>query len=118
MSETDITRAIMLGTSHGEQRLWRNNVGVLQDSRGNHVRYGLAVGSPDLIGLQCVTIGPEHVGRRLAVFVGIEVKDERGKLSESQSLFLDMLRSLHAYHGVARSVDDARRILTLTPDYP
>lgn len=64
-------------------RLWRNNVGALQDERGVPVRYGLAndskalnakLKSGDLIGWRRVQITPEHVGTTLAQFVSIECK--------------------------------------------
>lgn len=64
-------------------RLYRNNVGVLKDERGRPVRYGLAndskalneqIKSADLIGWRSVSIGPQHVGRTLAVFVSRECK--------------------------------------------
>lgn len=118
MTESDLLRAILLAHSTGTRRIFRNNVGVLQDRAGRYVRYGLALGSPDLIGLQRVMIMPEHVGRTFAVFVGIEAKSQRGRLTDEQTSFLDMLGTLHAFHGVARSVEDATRILTLTDTYP
>lgn len=63
--------------------LWRNNSGACYDETGRLIRYGLGndsaqinrrFKSADLIGLLPVTIGPQHVGRTLAVFVGIECK--------------------------------------------
>lgn len=66
-------------------KLWRNNVGVLLDKTGRPVRYGLAndsaelnraVKSADLIGWRTVTITPDMVGRRIAVFVSRECKPE------------------------------------------
>lgn len=64
--------------------LWRNNVGVLQDSRGTPVRYGLAndsaalnkaVKSADLIGVRALLIEPRHVGTIVGQFVSREVKE-------------------------------------------
>jgi hypothetical protein len=48
-------------------RLWRNNIG-LAFYQGKYVQYGLAPGSGDLIGFRSVTITPEMVGQRVAVF--------------------------------------------------
>ena len=82
-SEAAVQTRIRLEASRGGARLWRNNVGVLQDLRGVPVRYGLAndskqlnarVKSSDLIGLRPVTIRPEHVGAVLGQFVAREVK--------------------------------------------
>lgn len=64
--------------------LWRNNVGVLYDSRGTPVRYGLAndskalnesVKSADLIGVRALLIQPHHVGTIVGQFVSREVKE-------------------------------------------
>lgn len=64
-------------------RLFRNNVGALQDERGIPVRFGLAndnahinkvLKSSDLIGWRPVTITPDMVGRVLAQFVSRECK--------------------------------------------
>lgn len=64
-------------------RLWRNNVGVLEDKTGRPVRYGLAndskalndkLKSSDLIGWRPVTIGPHHVGVTMAQFTVRECK--------------------------------------------
>lgn len=64
-------------------KLWRNNVGVLQDENGTPVRYGLAndskrlnesVKSGDLIGWRPLIIKYEMVGSRIAQFVSRECK--------------------------------------------
>lgn len=65
-------------------RLFRNNVGVLQDKTGRPVRYGLAndsaalnkkIKSADLIGWRRVVITPAHVGTVIAQFVSREAKE-------------------------------------------
>ena len=60
--------------------LWRNNVGIA-DQRGARVRYGLAVGSADLIG--CLN------GR----FVALEVKTSTGRATPEQRLWLEDRKS-------------------------
>ena len=52
----------------------RNNVGSYRSGSGHWVKYGLGLGSPDLVGWKTLEITPELVGTRVAVFVGIEVK--------------------------------------------
>ena len=77
-------------------RVWRNNVGV-DTMRG--IRYGLSVGSPDLVGIAW--------GR----FVGLEVKTPTGRVSKEQTMWLDMVRRFGGVAGVARSVEDALAIV-------
>lgn len=113
-AETQLVRSLLLAASAQGVTLFRNNVGVLQDRAGHYVTYGLAVGSPDLIGWQPVTIGPEHLGRRLAQFVGIEAKTETGRLSEPQRAFLGALERAGAVSGVVRSVGDLDNLLRRT----
>jgi hypothetical protein len=122
-SEADLLAAIQLALSTGNVRLWRFNAGMSwqgtelwrKDGRlllGNPrvVRLG-ARGMSDLIGLKCITVTPAMIGRRLAVFVGIETKSARGRVTPEQADFLAMLAELGALEGIARSVDDARAIL-------
>lgn len=113
-------------------RLWRNNVAqgvvgvvkwirsattvrvfpgdaVVRAARILHA--GLAEGSPDLVGLRTITIGPEHIGARMAVFVGVEVKSETGRQTVEQRQFLAMLAKRGALAGIARSVDEAIDII-------
>ena len=81
--------------------LWRNNVGVGRVGRSDApVRYGLAVGSADLVGL--VTM-PDGTGR----FIAMEVKTQDGRLSEEQARWLRLVRGLGGYAVVVRSVEDA-----------
>lgn len=115
MSEQELQQQIRLQLGTGPTRLWRNNCGVLPDRQGRPVRFGLCPGSSDLIGLRTVTVTPEMVGQRLAVFSAIEVKAPRGKLTEQQGHFLAAINQMGGLAGVARSVEDAAAILN--PDH-
>lgn len=83
---------------------------------GARVAFGLHTGSPDLVGWKAVRISQSHVGKTLAVFVGIEVKSESGRLRPEQEHFLARLKKDGALSGVARSVEDAVRIITQLED--
>jgi hypothetical protein len=113
VSEQQTQQEIRLRLSRGDTRLWRNNSGVLLDRNGRPVQFGLCKGSSDLIGLRSVTIGPEHVGQRLAVFAAVEVKAPRGRLTPEQEAFLAMVQELGGFAGPARSVEDAEQVLRL-----
>ena len=113
MSEQELQQRIRLELGRGPVRLWRNNVGALRDQRGQLVSYGLCRGSSDLIVLRRLTIGPEHLGQSLAVFVAIEVKGERGRLAAEQQQFLEVVREFGGLAGVARSLPEAGALLQL-----
>jgi hypothetical protein len=73
-------------------RVWRNNSG-LDTTRG--VRYGLGVGSPDLVGIAW--------GR----FIGLEVKTPTGRITREQRAWIDTITRLGGVAAVVRSVDEA-----------
>lgn len=92
-------------------RLFRNNVGVLKDERGVPVRYGLQVGSGDLIGWVPVTVTADMVGQRLAVFVSVETKGAKGRVTAEQAAWADAVSEAGGRAGVARKDDDLTIIL-------
>lgn len=86
--ESTVQSLVRLEGARKGCRLWRNNVGVLQDINGRPVRYGLAndskqlnesLKSSDLIGWRRVTIEPHHVGSVIAQFVSRECKESNWK---------------------------------------
>ena len=117
---------------NGPIRLWNNPVGVgvvighkhsftrqaiitkvldLVRSLGgfaNRQKFGLAVGSGDLIGYRRVTITPEMVGRDVAVFLSCEVKTEKGAIREEQFRWAAHINSVGGIAVIARSLDAAR----------
>jgi hypothetical protein len=97
-------------------RIFRNQVGSLPDPRtGRLVTFGLARGSADLIGWRTITIGPEHVGQRIAVFTSIEVKTPTGRIRPEQQAWQAAVLEAGGFSGIARSVSDALQIATGTP---
>jgi len=98
MSERETQHAIRLALGRlPDLTLWRNNTGALKDSSGRAVRFGLAVGSADLIGI----LAP--AGR----LVALEVKTATGRTTPEQDLFLDLVRRRGGFAAVVRSADDA-----------
>ncbi len=139
-AERIVQHNIRLVCGRGPTVLWRNETGVSEHGwrectkqaisqlrRGNlsaaiktltnpklsRVRYGLCKGSADLIGLTELTIGPEHVGKTLAVFVAVEVKRAKGgRASAEQLQFLDLVRRRHGIAIVARSPEEVNAAIT------
>ena len=112
-AETEIQQRIRLALgTRSDLRLFRNQVGQLPDPRtGRPVQFGLARGSADLIGWRTITVTPDMVGQRLAVFTSIEVKTPTGRLTPAQHNWLGAVRSAGGMAGVARSIADALQIV-------
>lgn len=112
MRETAVLHRILLECGHGDVRLFRNNVGQYKDDEGNVIRYGVFnPGGHDLIGWKTVTITPEMVGQRVAVFATIEVKGDGGKPTEKQEEFADIVAAAGGITGFAWSPADAMKVL-------
>ena len=95
-------------------RLFRNNVGKAYQGKLTEIKhhgrirkvidnlryidFGLAIGSADLIGWQCIKITPDMVGDNIAVFFAVEEKSSRDELSVEQ---INFLQTVHANGGVA-----------------
>ena len=112
MSEQRIQQEIRLAISHGDTKVFRNNTGTLKDANGRPVQFGLCKGSADLIGWTTRTVTPDMVGTQVAVFLSIEVKTPTGRLRPEQQQWLNVVQAAGGIAGVARSVEDALRIVT------
>ena len=115
-SETKLQQEIRLALGTiPSLRLFRNQVGQLPDPRtGRYVQFGLAKGSSDLVGVKTIKITPEMIGQEVAQFVSIEIKTERGKLTEVQQNWLQKVHDSGGIVGVARSIQDALKIVKVS----
>jgi hypothetical protein len=52
------------------------------------------------------------VGQQVAVFASIEVKTPTGRIRHEQQQWLETVQAAGGIAGVARSVEDAQRIVT------
>ena len=111
MNETNLQQHIRLATSKAGAKLFRNNCGGFKDHTGRWITFGVAnPGGSDLIGWTPVTITPDMVGKKIAVFTAIEVKTPTGKIRPEQTNFIDRVRLDGGMAGVARSITDAIQI--------
>lgn len=93
-------------------RMFRNTVGTVQDKRTGHwITFGLMVGSADLIGWRTITVTPEMVGRKLAVFTSIEVKTASGKSRGNQTTWSNNVLKAGGIAGEARSEEMAVKLI-------
>lgn len=113
MSEQEIQQRILLACGRGASRVFRNNVGRLPDPRsGRWVEFGVGgKGAADLLGWRTVTITPEMVGQRVAVFTSLEVKSATGRVRPEQERWLAAVRAAGGIAGVVRSVAEAEALL-------
>ena len=84
--------------------LWRNSVGTAEHWTGTgvqRVRYGLAPGSADLVGL---VLMPDGTGR----FFALEIKAPGGRVAPEQEQWLALVRRNGGFAAVVRSADEAR----------
>jgi hypothetical protein len=107
MSEKVIQAEIQLELAKVGVRLWRNNVGMLEDRNGQKVKYGLCKGSSDLIGLTPIKITSEMVGKTVAVFTALEVKTKSGRATPEQVEFIYAINNYGGIAAIVRSKDDA-----------
>lgn len=123
MQERDIQNAIRLA-ANDYGRFFRVNVGtgwvgnIIRKSAntitlGNFrpLTTGVPKGFSDLIGLTEVTITPEMVGQKIAVFTALEVKSKNGKVSPAQRSFIDMVKARGGLAAIVRSVEDLQEAL-------
>ena len=106
-SESDVVKDILAWAQYEPGLTLHRNV---VSSRAAHLGCptGLGKGSPDLIGWLSV---PVKSGK-ISIFVGIEVKRRKGVVADGQSEWIHRIRSAGGIAGVARSVEDAQRIIT------
>ncbi|MBC2370550.1 VRR-NUC domain-containing protein [Listeria booriae] len=100
-AEIEIQNAIRRELGKQGHYVFRSNVGKILLPGGRIFDTGLPKGFPDLFGFR------KSDGK---IFF-IEVKNEKGKLRPEQVKFQDAMSKQRVLCGVARSVDDAIRIV-------
>jgi hypothetical protein len=103
MSETELVSSILqaLALEPGVV-VWRNNTGQAR-LHGSHVKFGLGIGSADIIGLVRPT------GR----FIALECKTEKGRASFAQFAWRNVVEENGGIYGLVRSVEEARDVVRL-----
>ena len=99
MKEANVQALIMLALSDAGCLVWRQNTGVLPDRNGRLLRFGLCVGSSDIVGI-C------EDGK----FLAIEVKSALGQPTDAQINFIKAVQRQGGRAGIARSAAEAVEI--------
>lgn len=128
--ENEIFKACLLraGKLYPGARLFRQNVGSAWSGPGFNlkpgqiykaqggervitqprlVEFGLVKGSGDAIGWNCITITPEMVGRKIAVFTSVETKARNGRATKEQLIWL---QNVQAAGGIALIINDVDQL--------
>lgn len=113
MKESNIQKLIQLALSERGLTFWRNETAgawvgqvVYQDAdtvtlkNPRMIQAGLCKGGSDLIG-----IAPG------GLFAAIEVKTDKGRATEEQKNFIEVVRDCGGVAGIARSASDALEIV-------
>ena len=123
MKESPVQKRILLECGHGDTRLFRQNVGKAWIGEYRRLRNGDVIiknarrfhsgvkGMSDLIGWHSVVITPEMVGRKVAIYTGLEVKGDRGRPTKEQLQFISTVKTAGGIAGIARSPEDAHELL-------
>lgn len=101
MKEQNVQAACLVALSQAGCLVWRQDTGAYRAKSGALVRYGLCVGSSDIIG-----IAPD--GR----FLAVEVKNDTGRATDAQLRFIAAVQAAGGRAGIARSASDAVAIAT------
>jgi hypothetical protein len=127
-SESNISKLIEMAISKTGTRIFRNNVGmgwigesfrinrkktvelnegdvVVRNARPLHA--GLIKGSSDLIGWKPITVTPDMVGKKIAIFTAVEVKTKIGRASKEQLIFIENVKKDGGISGIARTPAEA-----------
>lgn len=100
MKESDIMRLVQMRVTSLGHRVMRNNVGMAWDRAGTPIRFGLGVGSGDLIGLT-----------RKGRFLSIEVKTPKGRVSDEQLAWMSMVKSMGGLAFIIREPSEVDVLL-------
>ena len=90
-------------------RVFRNNTGTATTKDGRYIRFGLAVGSGDLIGWETIEVTPEMVGEKIARFLSVEVKRGKGGvISAEQQNWSDLVNKHGGRAIITNSAEDLK----------
>lgn len=99
-SEATIQSEILVEANKRGHRLWRSNAGKIKTQQNTFIQL-FPKGFPDLVGFR------KSDGK----FIAIEVKNAKGKLRPEQVKFAEFATKQPIIYGVARSKEDAIKII-------
>ena len=103
--ESDVLSETMLALSRAGALVQRNNSGLLIGADGRRIRVGMK-GAADI--LACYPVG---LGVRVGLFVAVECKSPRGRLSKVQKNYRAAALKAGAIYFLVRSKDDIEAMI-------
>ena len=103
IAENDISNKVRIAFGKIGVALYRNNCGYDERTK---TRYGLKKGSADWIGILPMVITPDMVGKRVGVFLSVEMKSAGGSLQPDQAAWINTVRAAGGIAIVARRPED------------
>ena len=124
MTESSLYPAILAACSRGPTRLFRQHSTLawagrvlnrthdtLTLYRPHAIHFG-APGMADFGGITAVLVTPDMVGQTIGVRLDIEVKGPKTRVLPEQRDYIATMQRLGARAGIARSVEEAARIIS------
>ena len=117
-SEAGVVNDILLDAPYQDSRLRKNHNGLATLQDESVLKYGLGKGTSDLIGWTQIEITQEMVGKKVAIFTGIEVKKfpwnmpkKPDKHLRNQINWRNIILQFGGIAGFANSVEQYNQIL-------
>jgi len=112
MTENQSSNEIRTALNTGKTRAFRNNIARI-NHQGRWINFGIpGAGGSDLIGFHSLTITPDMIGKRVAVFLAVECKSSKGKPTTDQTAFIEFIKASGGIAGVANSAESALNIIS------
>ena len=106
-------RQVIIAMNSPDSRLWncpRGKVEVVDHYGARWVAFGLGVpGAADCIGIRSKVVTPDMVGRKVGVFLAVEIKSERGRATPEQRRFIEVVNELGGEGHILRPSDGIPR---------
>ena len=109
--ETNIQNKCRKAAAQCGATLFRNTVGTAITKDGSFITFGLGVGTSDLIGFVPVVVTPNMVGKKVAIFAGIEIKTPGKKPNDAQQRFIDFVAGHGGLSGYVTSEGELMELI-------
>jgi len=100
-----------VGQAYTGDKITKQNDGSIKIKNPRPFNTGLPKGFSDLLIITPITITNEMVGQQFARAGFLEIKTKTGRPTKDQVNFIEQMQGLGARAGIARSIEDAVKVL-------